>query len=809
MFLYLSDLIDDPIRGARVQVPRAFTLRPASAVGSACTFPSGVLPAGVVLVGLTQPIAVALPGTVVALGDDTVLDAAAATWRSKLNAVTPGLISASATTPRKVLQDLLIPHMTRPDEDGFYNLRFHGGAPIRLLTAVQGGAVASDPFTRADAANINTGAPFTWAIDIASYVIASNQIHGTGAGSSAELTIRAEVSASGSDNFTTVDLGASFAAGSVDREVGPVCRMNTTASDRTGYMARVRSDTAQFALGKLDSTGALTTLVTDAAYTAVAGDTIKVQASGSTISAYINGVSKFSITDTAITVGVRGGIAYNDDASGTGDSLDNFVFDVIAVAVVVSPPSLVAHERVLLAPYKPGLQLPILGPPLFAKPYLNANAGAATGTGTAYDATVVATPTKFPYEALLLPALPGLQPPLLNAPFLQPHVRSAYPSTATGTGAAYDATVTSVSGSARFSIAEVLLTPGSRGIQLPILGPPFFQSHVDTAYASAALGTGTAYDATVSAVEYQRPISDISAGSWTVAPLWSKVDEVVIDDADFITSETLVSPGNTSNADLRLNARGDPLSSTGQIISIRAKVTFTLGLNGGIRGELRQGNNVTSTLIGTLTTDALTTSYVTYTYTLSGAEADSITDYGDLFLRLYGNFPVGSLGGVTVSWVQFQQPAGITPDTSVYPTQATGTGTAYDAAASLKPNAGVASGTGAAGAAAASIQTSSGLASGTGAAGNAAGSVSGTAAAATGTGTAGSPAGADAASAGLASGAGSAFDATTTGSVTPPIVVTPLTVGGGKYTAETRLYWESERKRLAAIRDDEEVLCLL
>lgn len=281
-----------------------------------------------------------------------------------------------------------------------------------------------------------------------------------------------------------------------------------------------------------------------------------------------------------------------------------------------------------------------------------------------------------------------------------------------------------------------------------------------------AAGTGTAYDATITAIEYQRPISDIATGSWTVVPLWSKVNEVTIDDSNLITSETLVAPGNTSNADLRLTARGDPLSSTGQIISVRAKVTFTLGLNGGIRGELRQGSGVTSALIATLTTDALTTSFVTYTYTLSGAEADSITDYGDLFLRLYGNFPIGSLGGVTVSWVQFQQPAGITPDTSVYPDAAAGTGAANTPAASIAPHGGLSSGTGAAGNAAGSVSANSGAATGTGAAGSPAGSLNINVGNASGTGTAGAPSASVAVNAGLCSGTGQAFNATPTPSST-------------------------------------------
>ena len=50
---------------------------------------------------------------------------------------------------------------------------------------------------------------------------------------------------------------------------------------------------------------------------------------------------------------------------------------------------------------------------------------------------------------------------------------------------------------------------------------------------------------------YLRPNADDAAGSWTVSPLWSKVDEVVPDETDFITSEG-VTTGTTSVAKLSL-----------------------------------------------------------------------------------------------------------------------------------------------------------------------------------------------------------------------------------------------------------------
>jgi len=50
---------------------------------------------------------------------------------------------------------------------------------------------------------------------------------------------------------------------------------------------------------------------------------------------------------------------------------------------------------------------------------------------------------------------------------------------------------------------------------------------------------------------YLRPTGDTFSGSWTISPLWSKVDEAAYDDSDFITSEALTY-GTTSIAKLAL-----------------------------------------------------------------------------------------------------------------------------------------------------------------------------------------------------------------------------------------------------------------
>ena len=120
-------------------------------------------------------------------------------------------------------------------------------------------------------------------------------------------------------------------------------------------------------------------------------------------------------------------------------------------------------------------------------------------------------------------------------------------------------------------------------------------------------------------VQLIRPTSDITSGAWspsTGTDLFAMLDEVSPNDSDFITTTS------TSTAEVGLSTAGDPAVSTGHIIRYRAKGTGTLTVS------LIQGTTVIATNV-----PSLTTSFQTYTFTLSGAEADSITDYSNLRLR--------------------------------------------------------------------------------------------------------------------------------------------------------------------------------
>jgi hypothetical protein len=119
-----------------------------------------------------------------------------------------------------------------------------------------------------------------------------------------------------------------------------------------------------------------------------------------------------------------------------------------------------------------------------------------------------------------------------------------------------------------------------------------------------------------------RPTSDISAGSWTPSTgttLYGVLDEVSVDDADYVTTST------SSTFEVRFDVGGDPVSSIDHIIRYRAKgVSLT--------AYLYQN----TTLIATHS-PSITSSFQTFTWTLSAGEADSITDYSNLRIRFTGS----------------------------------------------------------------------------------------------------------------------------------------------------------------------------
>lgn len=144
--------------------------------------------------------------------------------------------------------------------------------------------------------------------------------------------------------------------------------------------------------------------------------------------------------------------------------------------------------------------------------------------------------------------------------------------------------------------------------------------------------------------QFARPDSTLVAGSWledddTSVDMHLEIDEVTRDDGDYVKSEDLTGAGNTTAFAVGVSNVTDPVSSSGHTIRAALRKQGTAQMD--VVVQLRQGyvnEGTQGTLIATLSQTNLTTSFATYTHNLSGAEADAITDYNDLQLRVVGTY---------------------------------------------------------------------------------------------------------------------------------------------------------------------------
>lgn len=161
--------------------------------------------------------------------------------------------------------------------------------------------------------------------------------------------------------------------------------------------------------------------------------------------------------------------------------------------------------------------------------------------------------------------------------------------------------------------------------------------------------------------QYAYPDADVSTTGWTTAPLWSKVDDAPgSGDADYIDAAVRTAD---ATCELGLAEPTDPASSSNHVIEVRAKYTTNNSRIGAVKVDLYEG----ATLRATLALQTLTTSFATYSYTLSGAEADSLT-YSDMRVKITGHMNTGGTGtacNVQVASVRLSCPDAGTPPAAV------------------------------------------------------------------------------------------------------------------------------------------------
>ena len=122
-----------------------------------------------------------------------------------------------------------------------------------------------------------------------------------------------------------------------------------------------------------------------------------------------------------------------------------------------------------------------------------------------------------------------------------------------------------------------------------------------------------------------RPVSDITTDSWTTAPLWSKLNDV--SDDTFVTGPV---SDDTSYCEVKLGALTDPASSSGHTLYVRARVASGDGPAENLSWGLYQGATTIEVTSATISRTTITD----YSLTLGAAQANNITDYTDLRVRL-------------------------------------------------------------------------------------------------------------------------------------------------------------------------------
>jgi hypothetical protein len=124
-----------------------------------------------------------------------------------------------------------------------------------------------------------------------------------------------------------------------------------------------------------------------------------------------------------------------------------------------------------------------------------------------------------------------------------------------------------------------------------------------------------------------------------VTDIFAHIDEAIANDNDYIQS------GTAPSSDVytcHLSDVTDPVSSSDHVIRYRYRKSATSGSQIDLTVQLRQGyvnEGALGTLIKQWTHSDISASPTGASNTLSGGEADAITDYTDLFLRFSFNQP--------------------------------------------------------------------------------------------------------------------------------------------------------------------------
>lgn len=174
----------------------------------------------------------------------------------------------------------------------------------------------TDDFTRADATGLGTSAEgWSWTSVVAGINIVSNRARSTTNNNSS----RAESDLSSADHYAQCDVIQSAAT---NRSLGPRCRFHASAD--TGYQGNNNgASTTSYQIVKVVA-GVATALATADRGSTVTTRTSRIIITGSSLDLWEDGVSKTTVTDTAITGHLRTGIGKSGTQQTGTQDYDNF-----------------------------------------------------------------------------------------------------------------------------------------------------------------------------------------------------------------------------------------------------------------------------------------------------------------------------------------------------------------------------------------------------------------------------------------------------------------------------------------------------
>ena len=171
----------------------------------------------------------------------------------------------------------------------------------------------SDDFNRADSTDLGAN----WVeVSTTDWAIVSNRLSPGAAGGT--IVVRAATAMASSDHYAQVTIAATTSASQ-----GVWCRGDSTLAN--GYLWR--NNGSNWTLFKVVA-GSFTAIGSAFVAAAAPGDVAKIQAVGSTIKGYVNGIERASVTDTAVTSGTSVGIR--------SDSTSALRYDDFSAADVVA-----------------------------------------------------------------------------------------------------------------------------------------------------------------------------------------------------------------------------------------------------------------------------------------------------------------------------------------------------------------------------------------------------------------------------------------------------------------------------------------